>query len=94
LLNKPVPELIHLPFELENSPFICKLALLEFEGPVFDEGLKLSDSVIERVDFEDHFGFVFLSDFFEPEEFLFFEGEFIFELFELLGLFVEGQVEL
>jgi hypothetical protein len=94
LLNKPVPELVHLPFEFENSSFIGELALLEFEGSVFDEGLKLSDSVVEGVDFEDHFGFVFFSEFFEPEEFLFFEGEFIFELFELLGLFVEGQVEL
>ncbi len=94
MLNKPVSELIHLPFELENSPFICKLALLEFESPVFDEGLKLSDSVVEGVNFEDHFSFVFLSDFFEPEEFLFFDGEFIFEMFELLALFVKGQVEL
>lgn len=94
MLDEPVPELVHLSFKLKNSPFICELTLLEFEGPVFDEGLKLSDSVVEGVDFEDHFGLVFFSKFFEPEQLLFFGGEFIFEMFELLALFVEGQVEL
>ena len=90
MFNEPVPELVHLPFEFENSSFIGELALLEFEGPVFDEGLKLSDSVVEGVDFEDHFCFVFFSEFFQPEQFLLFGGEFIFEMFELLALFVEG----
>lgn len=94
MLDEPVPELVHLSFKLKNSPFICELTLFEFEGPVFDESLKLSDSVVERADFEDHFGLVFFSEFFEPEQFLFFGGEFIFEMFELLALFVEGQVEL
>lgn len=90
MLDEPVPELVHLPFEFKNSSFIGELALLEFEGSVFDEGLKLSDSVVQGVDFEDHFCFVFFSELFQPEQFLFFGGEFIFEMFKLLALFVEG----